>query len=38
MNTAALKTWIDKGMTCNLWSNDVTMLMNAARAGIAELR
>lgn len=38
MNSAALKPWIEKGMTCNLWSNDVTMLMDTARKGLAELR
>lgn len=38
MNAGALKPWIAKGMTCNLWSNDVTMLMDAARSGLAQLK
>ncbi|MDR1932359.1 MAG: hypothetical protein LBQ57_05985 [Spirochaetales bacterium] len=38
MNTDALQPWIDKGMTMNLWSNDVTMMMNAAREGLAKLK
>jgi 2-keto-3-deoxy-L-rhamnonate aldolase RhmA len=38
MSSGLLKPWIKKGMRCNVWSNDVTMLMDAARSGIAELR
>jgi len=33
-----LQAWIDKGMSLNLWSNDVTMIMNSAREGLAELK
>lgn len=35
---AVLRRWMDEGMTLNLWSNDVTMMMNNARQGLAELR
>lgn len=38
MNTAALEPWMKKGMTLNLWANDVTMMMNAAREGLANLK
>jgi 2-dehydro-3-deoxyglucarate aldolase/4-hydroxy-2-oxoheptanedioate aldolase len=38
MVTDELKPWIAKGMTCNLWSNDVNMLMGAAREGLAQLK
>ncbi len=38
MATAPLQKWIDKGMTLNLWANDVVMLMNAAREGLAQLK
>jgi 2-keto-3-deoxy-L-rhamnonate aldolase RhmA len=38
MATAPLQKWIDKGMTLNLWGNDVTFLMNAAREGLAQLK
>ncbi len=38
MATAPLQKWIEKGMTLNLWGNDVTFLMNAAREGIAQLK
>ena len=33
-----LKPWMAKGMTLNLWSNDITMMMNSAREGLAKLR
>jgi 2-dehydro-3-deoxyglucarate aldolase/4-hydroxy-2-oxoheptanedioate aldolase len=33
-----LKPWMEKGMTFNLWSNDVTLIMNCAREGLAKLR
>ena len=33
-----LKPWMGKGMTLNLWSNDVTMMMNSAKDGLAKLR
>jgi 2-dehydro-3-deoxyglucarate aldolase/4-hydroxy-2-oxoheptanedioate aldolase len=36
--TANLKAWMDKGMTLNLWSNDITMMMNSAREGLSQLR
>ncbi|WHH57624.1 aldolase/citrate lyase family protein [Petroclostridium sp. X23] len=38
MATDALQKWIDKGMTLNLWANDVVMLMNSARDGLAKLK
>lgn len=38
MATAPLKKWMQKGMTLNLWANDVVMLMNAAREGLAQLK
>ncbi|MDK2800994.1 MAG: hypothetical protein PWP27_2627 [Clostridiales bacterium] len=38
MSTAALQPWIEKGMTLNLWANDVVMLMNSAREGLAQLK
>ena len=33
-----LKPWMAKGMTLNLWSNEVTMILNNAREGLAKLR
>ena len=33
-----LKPWMEKGMTLNLWSNDVTMMMNYAKEGLAKLK
>ena len=33
-----LKPWIEKGMTLNLWSTEVTMIMNSAKEGLAKLR
>ncbi len=36
--TASLKKWMAKGMTLNLWSNEVTMIMNNAQQGLKELR
>jgi 2-keto-3-deoxy-L-rhamnonate aldolase RhmA len=33
-----LKAYIEKGMTCNLWSSDVGMLMSAAKEGIRTLK
>ncbi len=38
MSVAALKPWINKGMTLNLWSNDVNMLMSSAVEALNELR
>ena len=38
MSVDALEPWISKGMTLNFWANDVLMLMNAARAGLAKLK
>lgn len=34
----ALQPWIDKGMTLNLWVNDVLLMMQAAKAGLAKLK
>ena len=33
-----LKPWMEKGMTLNLWSNEVIMIMNSAKDGLAKLR
>lgn len=38
MSVAALKPWIDKGMTLNLWSNDVNMLMSSATEALNKLK
>lgn len=38
MDPVALTPWIDRGMSCNLWSNDVAMLMESARKGLTDLR
>ncbi|HBR02051.1 MAG TPA: hypothetical protein DD738_05520 [Ruminiclostridium sp.] len=35
---AAVRAWMEKGMALNLWSNDVTMMMNNAREGLAHLK
>ncbi len=37
MTTAALKPWIDKGMTINLCGSEVDILMKAARQVVAEV-
>jgi len=33
-----LKPWMEKGMTLNLWSNDIALMMGSAREGLAKLR
>ncbi len=33
-----LRKWMNKGMTLNLWSNELTMIMNNAKQGLKELR
>ncbi len=38
MSVEALQPWVAKGMTLNFWANDVVMLMNAAKAGLAKLK
>jgi 2-keto-3-deoxy-L-rhamnonate aldolase RhmA len=38
MSADALLPWMKKGMTLNLWSNDVLLMMEAAKAGLAKLR
>jgi 2-keto-3-deoxy-L-rhamnonate aldolase RhmA len=38
MSVETLQPWIEKGMSLNFWSNDVIMLMNAAKAGLAKLK
>ena len=38
MAVPALQPWIEKGMTLNLWANDVVMLMNSAKEGLAKLK
>ncbi|WHH61015.1 aldolase/citrate lyase family protein [Petroclostridium sp. X23] len=35
---AALKPWISKGMSLNLWSSDINILIGAAQEGLTELR
>lgn len=37
MSSEALVPWIRKGMTLNLWSNDVLHMMTAAKEGLAKL-
>jgi 2-keto-3-deoxy-L-rhamnonate aldolase RhmA len=34
----ALDPWLAKGMTLNLWANDVLFIMNAAREGLAKFK
>ncbi len=34
----ALQTWVAKGMTLNLWANEVMLMLNAGKAGLAKLR
>lgn len=36
MSVSELKPYIEKGMTCNFWSNDLSLLMNAAREGLGQ--
>ena len=38
MSTAALLHWMEQGMTLNLWSNDVLLMMNAAKEGLKKLK
>jgi hypothetical protein len=38
MSVEALGLWIKKGMTPNFRANDVVMMMNAAKAGLAKLK
>ncbi|MBW6484802.1 MAG: hypothetical protein K0B01_01450 [Syntrophobacterales bacterium] len=38
MAVEALEPWMKKGMTLNFWGNEVVMLMNAAKAGLARLK
>jgi 2-dehydro-3-deoxyglucarate aldolase/4-hydroxy-2-oxoheptanedioate aldolase len=38
MSVPELSPYIEKGMTCNLWSNDVTMLMSSGREGVSQLK
>lgn len=38
MSTDALKPWMEKGMTLNLWANDIIMMINAGKKGISELK
>jgi 2-keto-3-deoxy-L-rhamnonate aldolase RhmA len=38
MSVEPLQPWIEKGMSLNLWANDVVMLMNAAKVGLAKLK
>jgi len=38
MSVDALVPWMKKGMTLNLWSNEVLLMMDAAKEGLARLR
>ncbi|MDR3590760.1 MAG: aldolase/citrate lyase family protein [Negativicutes bacterium] len=38
MVAGALAPWIKKGMTLNLWGNEVVLMMNAAKDGMAILK
>lgn len=38
MSTAALQKYVDKGMTLNLWANEVVMMMNGAKEGLSQLK
>ena len=38
MSVPELQSYLEKGMTCNLWSNDVNMLMSAGREGVGQLK
>lgn len=38
MAVPALEPWMAKGMTLNLWANDIVMMMNAAKEGLAKLK
>lgn len=38
MDVEKLKFWIDKGMTCNMYSSDVNLLQTAAKNGLQDLR
>jgi 2-dehydro-3-deoxyglucarate aldolase/4-hydroxy-2-oxoheptanedioate aldolase len=38
MSADALLPWMKKGMTLNLWSNEVLLMMDAAKGGLAKLR
>jgi 2-keto-3-deoxy-L-rhamnonate aldolase RhmA len=38
MSVTQLKPYLEKEMTCNLWSNDLSMLMNAAQEGLKQLK
>ncbi len=37
-NSESLLPWIAKGMTLNLWANEIVLLMSAAEKGIARLK
>lgn len=38
MSVPALEPWVAKGMTLNFWANDIVMMMNAAKEGLAKLK
>lgn len=38
MQPQALKPWVSKGMSLNLYANDVVLMMSAAREGIAAIK
>ena len=38
MDTARIRHWMDKGMRCNMYASDVTLMLTAARIGLGELR
>jgi 2-dehydro-3-deoxyglucarate aldolase/4-hydroxy-2-oxoheptanedioate aldolase len=38
MSSSALKPWIDKGMSLNLWGNEIVFMMNSAKPGVTEIK
>ena len=36
--TEVLKQWMNRGMTLNLWSNDVEFIMNAGKEGLKQIK
>ena len=38
MSVEALEAWTDKGMTLNLWGNEVLFMMNAAKEGLSKIK
>ena len=38
MDTKRLKFWMDKGMSCNMFSSDTNLILDAAKEGLKKLR